>query len=53
MRALLFISLLLSGCAAVRPSSVTLEVAAGHACYGADCGPQGEVRASVTWEIPK
>ena len=43
--------LLVTGCAAVKPSSVSVDVAAGQACYGKECGPNAEVRASATWEI--
>ena len=37
-------------CAWVTPHSVTAEAAAGHACYGSECGPNGEVRVSATWD---
>lgn len=50
MRLALLIGLALAGCA-VRPASVTAEAAAGHACYGAECGPNGEVRIGATWDI--
>lgn len=46
-----FLGLALAGCAA-RPSSVTAEAAAGYACFGAECGPNGEVRVSATWDLP-
>jgi hypothetical protein len=38
------------GCASIRPNSISVEAEAGHACYGADCGPYGAARVSATWE---
>lgn len=44
---------LLCSCAGVRPASVTVEGAVGHACYGRECGPNTEARVSVTWDVPR